>query len=125
MKGRIKLQKTLLAVAFLMAVLILPAVRSEAAAAKPKCAKNVTCYLVALSDEANCSEYSIEACSNLIYIKNLASNATVYNIKSSNKNVQVVKSEKMSALSLIAEPARPGTKTKVSFTVKQNGKPTI
>jgi hypothetical protein len=127
MKLRIKKQlRTMLCalLACLIAFVAVPEVPVEAATAvkAPTCVKTMTSYFVNTSCYTKLAEYS-----QYIYIKNLASNAKITNIKSSNKKVYVTslnkdKYRKVNALYMELDKIKANEKTKITCTVKQNNK---
>ena len=100
----------------LMAVICMPGIHGEAAEKKPVCAKNQTVYLNHW--EKGYTEPTIY--SRCIFIKNLASDAEITNIKSSNKNVEC--NEVGTYIDLSGAKIKPGSKAKITFKVKQNKK---
>lgn len=119
----------------LITVFALTGVKSEAAAKAPSCAKTQTVYI--FTDDNN--NVSFDVATGFIYIKNLTSNAKITNIKCSNKELMATSVKKtkygrdMDAVSVMQNynysygygekcGLKDGTKAKVSFTVKQNGK---
>lgn len=93
----------------------------QAAAKAPVCPKNQTVYGYVDSKKLidNLTTYS-----QYIYIKDLAPDAEFSDFKSSNKNVEMFVDSDMDAVGLDLGPVslKDGTKSKISFTIKQNGK---
>ena len=91
----------------------MPAIRSEAAAKKPTCPKNQTVYINSWGGGyVKATGYSRH-----IFIKNLASNAKITNVKCSNKKVHVSNMGKSLFVDVVKIKA--GTKARVTFKVKQ------
>lgn len=118
-----------------LTVSLLPGLRSEAADAKaPSCAKSQTLYFYRIGS----NNVATTCYSSYIYVKNLAADAQITNVKSSNKkivagsiyNVSEYANTNIAGVSIdtasgsYANPVLPksGTKSKITFTVKQNGK---
>lgn len=98
----------------------------EAASKAPSCAKTQTVYLTT-NDGVN----YMQDISSPIFIKNLSDKAKITNLKSSNKKIiaysglttdPVSLQGKYVALSVNSTGLKPGAKSTISFTVKQNGK---
>lgn len=119
---------------FVMAVLFCVATTITAqAAAAPSCASTHTVTVYKQSSYYGVT-YVQEVPSSYLYIKNLSAKATVSNIKSSNPAIQVEKRKGLNALSISAnfkhsmsnpdskKQFKPGQKSTITFTVKQNGK---
>ncbi len=100
--------------------------------AKPACVKNMTCYMY---DSAKSKEvqWFPTIFSSSIFIKDLSKNAKITNIVSSNKLVEGVagnhasykRGPSVNLSTLYKNPKqtiKPGTKVKISFSVKQDGK---
>ena len=105
----------------LIVTIAMPGIRSEASSKKPTCAKKQTVYLDSWGD----GYYEPTSYTRYIFIKNLASNARITNIKSSNKNVFVFDDTEYGGKSIHLGgelEVKPGTKTKITFKVKQNKK---
>ena len=112
--------------ACLLVILAVPTAVS-AAAKKPVCPKTQTlpfyrCYI-------NGMEQGAGAGSGYIYIKNLSKNAKITKVKSSNKDYTAERVKGLNAILVHATDnyrgnyeVKDGETTKISFTVKQNGK---
>ena len=94
----------------------MPGIHGEAAEKQTSCAKNQTVYLNHW--EKGYTEPTIY--SRCIFINNLASDAEITNIKSSNKNVEC--NEVGTYIDLSGAKIKPGSKAKITFKVKQNKK---
>lgn len=100
------------------------AITAEAAVKKPTCAKKQTVYISYNANNVGCSTKNSAG----IYIKNLSSDAKITNIKSSNKKVKVTNyfnssyAMRFKGLYVDASGCKAGTKSKITFKVKQNGK---
>ncbi|MDO4343937.1 MAG: hypothetical protein Q4C50_03945 [Eubacteriales bacterium] len=100
----------------LMVTFCIPAIHSEAAAKKPTCPKKQTVYFADYGGGwGEPTGYSRN-----IFIKNLASNAKITNVKCSNKNVFLINRGKY--ISVGDSKLKSGSKAKVTFKVKQNKK---
>lgn len=114
-------------VACLLVILAVPTAVS-AAAKKPVCPKTQTLqYYRAYMGNSAQRSYG----SGFIYIKNLSRNAKITNVKSSNKHYTATRVKGMNAIHVEATQkalrdfnydVKDGETTKLSFTVKQNGK---
>lgn len=112
-------------VLFLTVSVFGPGMKCEAAT--PSCAKSQTVYLTK-SDVLD-GEYYLDytELSSFIFIKNLASNAKIISIKSSNKNISGSNGLKWegfpgSFVSLTGTDCKPGQKSTITIKVKQNSK---
>lgn len=114
----------------MVAVLALPGMKSEAAAKKPACVKKQTVYVSEQSNPYTETMQWSTRNSGAIYIKNLSSNAKITNIKSSNSKVKVTNKFNVSknhatrfkGLWVEGSGCETGTKSEISFKVKQGGK---
>ena len=117
-----KMKPMLLAVMVCMLALLgIPAAAKAAAA--PVCPKKQTIRIIRNRDRETGKKYK-EAYGG-IYIKNLAKNAKIVNIKSSNPKFDGEKFPGIDAISVahdIETNIKSGERTTISFTVKQNGK---
>jgi hypothetical protein len=107
-----------------LTIALVPGLHADAASKAPTCAKKQTVYF----EGEVYQDFALY--SDGIYIKNLASNAKITNVKSSNKKVKATAQNKETFIQRNAVMVTPkSTKTikdgetaKISFTVKQNGK---
>lgn len=114
----------------LLAVLAVPGMRSEAASKKPTCVKKQTVYVSKQNTPYTKTVQWSTRNSGAIYIKNLSSKAKITNIKSSNKKVKVTNmfnvsknhATRFKGLWVEGNGCKTGTKSKISFKVKQGGK---
>ena len=114
----------------LLAVLAVPGMKSEAASKKPTCVKKQTVYLTRGDNPYTRAYYNFRQNSSAIYVKNLSSNAKITNLKSSNKKIKVHSGlyankktvGRFKGVWVEASGCKAGTKSKISFKVKQNGK---
>ncbi len=114
----------------MVAVLALPAMKSEAAAKKPTCVKKQTVYVSKQNTPYTETMQWSTRNSGAIYIKNLSSNAKITNVKSSNGKVKVKNmfnvsknhATRFKGLWVEGGGCKTGTKSKISFKVKQGGK---
>ena len=126
-----KVMRTALGTLFvcMLMVLVMPGTRSEAAVKKPVCAKTQTVYISYTQNPyvGNAGYFSTKNSAG-IYIKHLSSNAQITNIRSSNKKVKVTNyfnssyAMRFRGLYVNASGCKAGTKSKITFRVKQNGK---
>ncbi len=100
---------------------------TTSAATAPVCVKNKTVSVYKINvGEGDC--YANEVTSSFLYIKNLASNAKITEIKSSNSNFEIIKYPRINGLEIHAndkkamDGLKPGSKTTLTFKVKQNQK---
>lgn len=97
----------------------------QAAAKAPVCPKSQNVYYY-VDDRFTGVSVLTTLYSSAIYIKDLAPDAVFSNLKSSNKNVRVsdiAELYRMDAVAVsILAPVKEGTKSKISFTIAQNGK---
>lgn len=117
--------------AVLLAVVFVPTAEPQAAAPAPSCEKNHTVYL-----QKENGAMLLQHTSSYIHIKNLSSKAEVTDVKSSNKNLvaglsKTVGGKQMNFKAIAVQKrfgngevgvVKNGDKTKITFTVKQNGK---
>lgn len=126
------LYKSILLFFIIMCVMTLfSVIRVNAATAAPECSKRQTVYYSKTNMIPNGGDwYQLDSISSHIYIKNLSSKATVTNLKSSNKKFRVEKRVGLNAVDVALGMEffqnnlniKNGETTKISFTVKQNGK---
>lgn len=141
MKRTKKLWTTMI---LLLMFCILAVFTAEAEAKEPSCVKTMNCDIISAFDQSDFDEddreydWSIANYNSFIFIKNLSKNAKITNIKSSNKYITVntlkpYKKPSKKAEMIFYAPAidlgikdgnkiGPGSKTTISFKVKQNKK---
>lgn len=117
-----------LGVILLLCLLITGVAEAKTKKAKPSCPKTMTCYMYKTIKDVNESWFPEGYC-NTIYIKNLDAKAKITNIVSSNKAVKGVAMNRSSwcrvpgiSLNRKKISLKPGSKTKITFRVKQNKK---
>lgn len=114
----------------LLAVMAVPGMKSAAASGKPTCVKKQTVYVSKQNTPYSETVQWSTRYSGAIYIKNLSSDARITNIKSSNKKVKVKNmfnvaedhATRFKGLWVEGNGCGTGTKSKISFKVKQGGK---
>lgn len=120
----------------IMFMMVLSGRNVQAAAKAPVCVKNQTVYFNGESFDGKTTVYrTLDIPSSYIYIKNLASNAKITNLKSSNSRLSVESMRdafisKADSVHILAGQEmwkknlsfKSGEKSKITFQVKQNGK---
>lgn len=128
MKKMKKMKKILCSLLACLLVILAVPVSAEAAAKAPVCPKTqvLQYYRACMNNtQQRTGGYGY------IFIKNLAKNATITNVKSSNKNYTATRVKGLNAIDVMQTQksfrnfkydVKDGESTKLSFTVKQNGK---